>query len=80
MDLTRYVIIVCRPDSSILTTCSWYNNPDYSDLTIALSDGRDIHVHRNVLCTANEYFKKACGIDSQFVVGAGINPIFYGFH
>lgn len=46
----------------------WYNNPDYSDLAIVLSDGRKIHVHKLVLCTNNSYFSRACGADSQFAV------------
>jgi hypothetical protein len=51
---------------------SWHNNPSYSDLTIALSDDRKVHVHRSVLCTANEYFKTACGVNSQFVVSISL--------
>jgi len=51
-----------------LTYHRLYNNPDYSDLTIILSDSREIKVHKNILCTANEWFKKACGVDSRFAV------------
>lgn len=53
--------------SLILTGHSVYNNPDYSDLTIVLKDGREIKVHKNIMCT-NEWFKKACGAHSQFAV------------
>lgn len=47
---------------------SLYNNPDYSDLTIILEDSREVKVHKNILCTANEWFKKACGVGSRFAV------------
>ena len=47
---------------------SVYNNPNYSDLTIILKDGREVKVHKNILCTSNLWFKKACGVDSQFAV------------
>jgi hypothetical protein len=55
-------------------TRRWYNNPDHSDLAIQLSDGRKIHVHKLVLCTNNQYFKRACGVAIQFAVHA-INSI-----
>jgi hypothetical protein len=47
---------------------SLFNNAAYSDLKIKLSDGRDIKVHKAVLCTSNEWFKKACGAGSRFAV------------
>jgi hypothetical protein len=30
-----------------------YNNANYSDLTIRLSDGRDIRIHKVTICTRN---------------------------
>lgn len=47
---------------------SWYDNPEYSDITIKLSSGREIRLHKHVLCTANEWFNKACGTSSHFAV------------
>jgi hypothetical protein len=52
-----------------------YDNPDYSDLAILLSDGRKIHVHKLVLCNNNEYFKKLCGVGSRFSVCAGVTLV-----
>lgn len=46
----------------------WYNNSQYSDLTLKLSDGRKIKVHKLVLCTRNKYFASLCGSDSSFAV------------
>lgn len=47
---------------------SWYDNSDWSDLIIELSDGRKITVHKSVLCTRNKYFDALCGLRSQFAV------------
>ena len=47
---------------------SWFENPDWSDLTIELSDGRRIPVHKTVLCTRNAYFNAMCGLNSRFAV------------
>lgn len=38
-----------------------FNDPEYSDLTIRLQDGRKIHVHKFIVCARNEYFLKLCG-------------------
>ena len=51
-----------------MTSCSWYNNPKWSDLTIKLSNGQSICVHEMVLCSRNEYFNKLCGLESKFAV------------
>lgn len=45
-----------------------FDKPDYSDLTIRLSNGREIHVHKFIVCARNEYFLKLCGPDSRFAV------------
>jgi hypothetical protein len=45
-----------------------FNNPEYSDLTIKLSDGQELHVHKLVVCARNDYFLKLCGPGSQFAV------------
>lgn len=47
---------------------SWFENPDWSDLTIELSDGRRIPVHKTVLCTRNAYSNAMCGLNSRFAV------------
>jgi hypothetical protein len=52
----------------VLTRLSLYNNPDHSDLTIVLKDGREIKVNKNILCTANEWFKNAIGVGTHFAV------------
>jgi hypothetical protein len=51
-----------------LTSSSWYNSPKWSDLSIRLSSGRSVHVHKMVLCSRNEYFNKLCGLESRFAV------------
>lgn len=48
--------------------CSWFNDTEYSDLTLKLSDGREISVHKVVVCNNNQYFNKLCGDGSQFAV------------
>jgi hypothetical protein len=52
----------------------WSNDADYSDLTLRLSDGREIKVHKLVICKQNEYFRKLCGVTSSFKVR---RPSFY---
>ena len=47
---------------------AWYNDADYSDLTLRLSDGREIKVHKLIICNQNEYFRKLCGVTSSFKV------------
>ena len=59
----------------MLTYKSWYNSPKWSDLTVRLSDGRGINVHKMVLCTRNEYFNKLCGLESRFTVGTTKSPV-----
>jgi hypothetical protein len=44
----------------------WYNDAEYSDLTLKLSDGRKVKAHKLVICTQNEYFRKLCGATSSF--------------
>jgi len=71
MDLSEYVQStphLRHPVLMTLTIRRVYNNPDYSDLTIVLKDGREIKAHKNILCTANVWFEKACGVSSSFVV------------
>lgn len=51
-----------------LTSSSWYNSSRWSDLTIWLSNGRGIFVHKMVLCSRNEYFNKLCGLESRYTV------------
>jgi hypothetical protein len=43
-----------------------FDDPAFSDLTLQLSDGKKIHVHRVVLCRRSEYFSKL--IAGGFVV------------
>jgi hypothetical protein len=51
-----------------LPRTSWYNNAEYSDLSVRLRDGREIKVHKIVVCNANDWFKKACGPGSHFTL------------
>lgn len=37
-----------------------YNKPKWSDLIIELGDGRAIHVHKNILSRANDYYEDLC--------------------
>lgn len=43
-------------DSSTAHT-TYFNNPQFSDLTIRLNDDRPVNVHRVILCRNSEYFK-----------------------
>lgn len=47
---------------------SWYNDTKYSELTLKLSDGREISVHKVVVCNNNACFNSLCGVGSQFAV------------
>jgi hypothetical protein len=44
-----------------------FSNPEYSDLTIKLSDGQELRIHKLIVCS-NEYFAKLCGAQSHFAV------------
>jgi hypothetical protein len=68
-------ILLPRPsyhklDTAKMTTPSsgWFNDADFSDLTLKLSDDREIKVHKLVICKQNEYFRKLCGPTSSFKV------------
>ena len=39
-----------------------YDNAEYSDLTIRLSDGSDIHVHKVIICTKNTALRRLCQV------------------
>jgi hypothetical protein len=45
-----------------------FSKPEYSDLTIKLVDGQELHVHKLIVCTHNDYFLKLCGPQSHFAV------------
>lgn len=49
----------------------WFNEPEFSDLTIKL-DGREICVHKIIVCARNDYFRKLCGPGSHFAVSLTI--------
>jgi hypothetical protein len=49
---------------------AWYNDAEYSDLTLKLSDGREIKVHKLVICKQNRYFRMLCGATSSFKVSS----------
>lgn len=51
-----------------MSSTGWYNNAAYSDTRLKLRDGRQIAVHKLVLCTRNKYFNSLCGSASSFVV------------
>jgi len=51
-------------------SAGWYDDAEYSDLTLKLSDGREVKVHKLVICKQNEYFRKLCGATSSFKVSA----------
>jgi hypothetical protein len=53
---------------SAMDTREWFGKGPYSDLTIKLSDGTEVKVHKVIVCQANEYFRKLCGPDSHFAV------------
>lgn len=63
---------VLRPASKLppmaLDVRGWYNEAEFSDLTIKLSNGTEVKVHKLVICKANDYFRKMCGPTSQFAV------------
>jgi hypothetical protein len=46
----------------------WFDEGTYSDLTIKLSNGTEIWVHKLIVYRQNEYFRKLCGPDSHFAV------------
>jgi hypothetical protein len=39
-----------------------YDNAEYSDLTIRLSDGSDIRVHKVIICTKNTALRRLCQV------------------
>ncbi|GAB7332436.1 hypothetical protein MBLNU13_g04240t1 [Cladosporium sp. NU13] len=43
-----------------MRTAEPYDNAEYSDLTIRLSDGSDIHVHKAIICTQNAALRRLC--------------------
>lgn len=43
---------------SSATDTTYFDKPQFSDLTIRLSDDRIVHVHRVILCRGSEYFRK----------------------
>ena len=43
-------------DSSATDT-TYFDNPQFSDLTIRLNNDRPVHVHRVILCRGSEYFR-----------------------
>ena len=45
-----------------------FDKPEYSDLAIKLNDGREIHVHKFIMCARNDYFLKLSGLRSDFAV------------
>lgn len=53
-----------------MDTREWFNESTYSDLSIKLSDGTEISVHKAIVCRANSYFGKLCGPGSLFAVCA----------
>jgi hypothetical protein len=53
---------------STISLDTWFNKPGYSDLTIKLSNDKEIHVHKIIVCARNSYFAKLCGPGSQFAV------------
>lgn len=61
------------PHQHTLISRSEYEKPEYSDLTIELSDGYEIPAHRIILCRRNEYFNALFGSKSQFAVSMYVN-------
>jgi hypothetical protein len=57
---------------SAMDVGEWFNKGDYSDLTIKLSNGSEVKVHKIIVCQQNEYFRKLCGPNSHFAVSS--NP------
>lgn len=58
-----------------MATSDWYNNPEFSDLCLQLKDGREIKVHKLVLCTRNKYFNTMCGPSSAFAVSSNYESL-----
>jgi len=55
---------------STISLDTWFNKPGYSDLTIKLSNDKEVHVHKIIVCSRNPYFAKLCGPGSQFAVSS----------
>jgi hypothetical protein len=53
-----------------MDTREWFDEGKHSDLTVKLSDGAEIKVHKIIVCRANEYFRKLCGTESHFAVSS----------
>lgn len=53
----------------------WYNDAEYSDLTLRLNDGREVKVHKLVICKQSEYFRKLCGAASSFKVRSHLSTM-----
>jgi hypothetical protein len=53
-----------------MDTREWFDEATFSDLTVRLSDGTEIKVHKVIVCRENKYFRKLCGPDSQFAVSS----------
>jgi hypothetical protein len=53
-----------------MDTREWFDEATYSDLTVRLSDGTEIKVHKVIVCRANDYFRKLCGPESHFAVSS----------
>lgn len=51
-----------------MDTRQWFDEKTYSDLTIKLSNGTEVSVHKAIVCRGNTYFRKLCGPDSHFAV------------
>jgi hypothetical protein len=69
--LTNSATLAMDPGfQSTISLDTWFNKPGFSDLTIKLSDGREIHVHKIIVCARNAYFAKLTGPESQFAVSA----------
>lgn len=52
--------------TAIMRTAELYDNAEYSDLTIRLSDGSDIHVHKVIICTKNKALRKLCQVSKPY--------------
>ena len=48
-----------------MRTAELYDNAEYSDLTIKLSDGSDIHVHKVIICTKNPALRRLCQVSKS---------------
>lgn len=52
---------------------TYFNDPAFSDMTLKLSDGTEILVHRIVLCRGSKYF-------SELIIGGlGVSIYLVGF-